>query len=230
MSFQPYSTTKMATVACVLRSGGLYTPAWVYALKHGLTLHMREPYQLLVLTDTPAAFGPWGLPLRHNLPGWWAKMELFRPDVWGGEVPERVLYLDLDTLVVGPLDDLWAAIRAGSDTLLAMLSDFYRPHMAESGVMAFTPGEHTAKIWERFIAAPEQNMQHFHGDGRFISDQAPWALRLQEMVPPGQIVSFKVDARAGRPADARIVCGHGRPRFNTIEAGWAHDHWRGQLP
>ncbi len=58
------------TVACVLRSGGIYTQAWVWTLKRGLARWLPGEWQLLVLTDTPEPFGPWGVQLEHDWPGW----------------------------------------------------------------------------------------------------------------------------------------------------------------
>jgi hypothetical protein len=41
------------------------------------------------------------IPLTEGWPGWWSKLELFKHDLG-----ERVLYLDLDVLVTGSLDEL----------------------------------------------------------------------------------------------------------------------------
>nr|WP_145924153.1 hypothetical protein [Halomonas elongata] len=66
-------------------------------------------------------------PLAHGWPGWWSKLELFRPH--GGDL----LYLDLDTVVRGdlqPLIDAPAVGRRCSRFLLARAAgqraDVYR--------------------------------------------------------------------------------------------------------
>lgn len=206
----------MISVACVLRSGPLYNPRWVHALRRGVAAHLKAPHEFVVLTDTPDAFdrGIRAEGLHLGLPGWWSKIELFRPGLFPGG--RQVLYLDLDTLVVGELDQL-----AGCNARFAMLSDFYRPHIAESGVMSFTAGEN--RIWDMFQVDPATSMK-VHADGRFIARCEPNADRLQDLYP-GQIASFKVHAKAGPPADARLICAHGVPKFNQPEAGWAHHAW-----
>jgi hypothetical protein len=74
------------------------------------------------------------------------------------------------------------------------------------------------------VANPEGNMRRYRGDGEWIAAHVPKADRLQSLYP-GQLVSYKADAKAGPPEGARLVCGHGRPRFNTSAAGWAHKEW-----
>lgn len=214
------------TIACVLttrntgrRNGGTcYGPEWVYALKRGLARHGYSG-DFRVLTDVESVPPVWSRRLLHGWPGWWSKIELFRPGLFDGPV----LYLDLDTLPVGPVDDL--ASYGGS---FAILRDFYRARHWQSAVMAWTPGEHTQAIYERFTDDPHSYMRRFRSDQEFIED----TLRthgadvdiVQDLLP-GQVVSLKVHAKAGPPDGARLVCGHGKPRLSDPGAGWAHDEW-----
>lgn len=208
----------MATVAAVFRSGGgVYDERWVRALAEGIDLWAGDA-RFICLSDVQID-GIDTAPLDRDWPGWWAKMELFRPGLFGGPV----LYMDLDTLPVGRLDDL--LFYSGD---FAMISDFYRPHLAQSGVMAWTPGARTDEIWRAFEDDPQKAMSGFRGDGEFIRDAAHDADRLQDLYP-GHIVSYKVHATDG-PGAARLVCGHGDPRFSSPSAGWAHDLWSERTP
>lgn len=200
----------MTTVACVYRTDGAYTAEWVHALKSGLD-ECLGGHRFACLTDDPAVPAEWTVPLVHGWPGWWSKLELFRPGLFSG----RVLYLDLDTLPVGDLSDL-----ASYDGPFAMLSDFYRPERAESGVMAWD-GDECAGIYSRFLREGQRGESR---DGRWLANRF-LSVRLQDRFP-GQIASLKVHARDQVPPDARLVCGHGRPKFDTPEAGWAHALWR----
>lgn len=220
----------MTTIACVLRSGGIYGPEWVYAVAMGVlnNLANKTPrFRFACCSDYgeadlvageilpgQASCYPQLIPLEHDLPGWWSKLELFRPGLFDGPV----LYLDLDTLVTGDLTDL-LAYRGD----FAMLSGFYRPNLAESGVMAWTPGPHTDAIWEAFMRNPEHAMKTVKRDGLFISRHVECE-RLQELFPD-QIVSLKVHARRACPPNARLVCCHGRPKLHEPAAGWAHERW-----
>jgi len=211
----------MITIACVLRSGGVYAPEWVWALKRGLHRHLplEIQWEFRVLSDLDC-FGPWGNKLDHRWPGWWAKMELFRPGLFNGPV----LYLDLDTLIVGDLTE----IASYSGDPLALLSDFYRPYNGQSGMMMWTPGPQSAWIWDNWVRQPDYWMRNYHGDGNVIdslSTQYPEHVnRLQDLFPE-QIVSYKVHARLGMPTNARVVCFHGYPKPNNKECGWAYAEW-----
>lgn len=204
----------LPTVVCVLRSGGIYDQHWVRALRRGV--HEWLPgARVVCMADTRVPCEQ--VPLRHNWPGWWAKMELFRPDVFDGPV----LFFDLDTLFVGGLSEI-AAYRGP----FALNRNFYAPADPSTNVMAWTPGPHTVALYELFAADPEAMMATNRGVDMFMRDHAS-AEALHELFP-GQIVSYKVDAQKGAPPGARVICGHGDPRFNSRRAGWAHAHWLGR--
>lgn len=211
------------TVACVLRSGGDFTPEWVYALKRGLCRHLSN-FQFACLTDIPGIPPVWRVPLEFGWPGFWAKMELFRPGAFDGPV----LYLDLDSLPVGDLSAI-ASYRGA----FAMITDVWYPDRgAQSAVMAWTPGPVTEAIWERWIQDPEEHMRRSRGDGEWLNAHTT-PDRLQDLYH-GQIVSLKHGPHSGRqdqpidgpPEGARLVVGHGHPRLSHPSAGWAHDLWK----
>lgn len=94
----------------------------------------------------------------------------------------------------------------------------------ESGVMAWTPGKHTEAVYRAYRKNPTTR----GGDGPFIRRHVDHEY-LQDLYP-GQITSLKVHAdprtAKGPPKGARLVCGHGKPRFSDPRAGWAHHAWR----
>lgn len=192
------------TVACVLRSGGEYTPEHVQTLAASVALHLPDA-AFVCLSDVLVP-GVTTRPLLDPWPGWWAKIELFCRGVFAG----RVLYLDLDTVVVGDLSDL-ASYRGP----FAMLSDFYAPERPASGVMAWDADGPTPRaIWARFVTDPAGHMAAYpcEGDQGFIRSVTGDSVdRLQDHAP-GQIVSYKVHCERGVPSGARIVCAHGRPK------------------
>ena len=87
------STTcgRNATVACVLNVGEFrgrtYSPEWVRKLKR-MVERTTKGVRFVCLSNVPVE-GVETIPLRDNLPGWWAKIELFRPGLFTG----RTLYL-----------------------------------------------------------------------------------------------------------------------------------------
>ena len=212
------------TVACVLKAGGDFGPRWVDALRRGVNTHLKR-HRFVCLTDEDGV-GLWGERLAHNWRGWWSKVELFRPGLFNGPV----LYLGLDTLPVGDLSDI-----ASYDGPLAVLSDFYQGRkMIGTGVMAWTPGEHTERIYEAFTKDPEGIIGRGGRSDYFYRQHMADADRLQDLYP-GQIVTLKPirgehpePIKHGPPEGARLVAAHGRPRFTSPAAGWAHGLWSGR--
>lgn len=197
----------MVTVACVLRSGGDYTPEYVERLAYGVQRH--SPWRFVALSDCSLDFET--IPLAHDWPGWWAKLELFRPGLFEGPV----LYLDLDTVIVGDLSPLMSVKHE-----FTMLADFFKPQYAASGVMAWE-GD-WSRIYRAFASNPSGhiarcNTRQCFGDGGFIAKNLGRRPDIWQARCPNLIASRKVVAT--RNADERIVCYHGRPR--PAETGWA---------
>ena len=199
----------MITVACVLRSGGHYTPEWVAKLRDGVAAHMG-PHRFVCLSDVPVPCERWHL--IHDWPGWWSKLELFR---FGAG---QMLYLDLDCVVTGPLDDLV------SDGPLTMCDDFLRPGLHNSSVMSWA-GDYS-RIYDAMRADPEGVMGDYtRRKDRRIGDQAFIEDQVKPMTfPAGRIVSYRVSARHAVPEGASVVSFHGSPKPDTA-GGWVADSW-----
>lgn len=197
-------------VATVLKSGGIYTPEWVHKLETAVWDHLPDFYEFVCLTDMDVDCHK--IPLRDELPGWWSKIELFRP----GLFTERVLYLDLDTLVLGDMSEL-----ASYGGAFGGLRDFIYPARLQTAVMAWEPSALTDVVYERF--RPSVPSRVMWSDQPWIDHCIPDADRLQDHA--GGIYSLRLQALAQRPDDAVLVCGHGEPRMNDRAAGWAHTVW-----
>lgn len=194
-------------VVCVCRSGGDFNPDHVSRLYKQVARHSSELH-FVALTDMMASHTAYEVrPLLWRYPGWWSKLELFAPEQ---DQLGDILYLDLDTTVIGSLLGI-AAVGT-----MTMLQDFMRPARLASGVMYLTL-EARQRVWEVWKADPEQHMRTFarKGDQHFIEIAlAGYPVERFQDVLPGQIVSYKVHVEQhGRvPAKARLVCFHGKPR------------------
>jgi len=184
---------------CVLKSGGCYTEEYVLRLFKGLDEHAPHSYTFTCLSDVGH------VPLNHDWPGWWSKIEAFR-------FTGPCLYLDLDTIVRGPIE---------TDCLdgFVMLQDFLYPKSLTpygSGVM-FWDGDYRY-LYERFKQDPELYMREYRrgGDQRYIYENLGFAPKTFQEIMPGKIVSRKVHKQR---KDASIICYHGKPRPH--ETGWA---------
>ena len=226
----------MITICCVLRSGGIYNRSWVERLHRAVAQHMSAEHCFVCLTDDTKAVSPliprvddihW-LPLRHGWPGWWSKNEIYA-------LPGRVLFLDLDVAVVGPLDILLDAETEAFDgrsftpegTFVA-IRDFYRPGQFNTSVVLI---ENRRDIYETFLRDPDAVMAAHRGDQEWLSTIVPEA-RLWKT----GVVSYKKHCRArlhmpGQPPPSlpvpegtSVVCFHGQPKMPDAE-GWPAEYW-----
>lgn len=213
------------TFACVLRSGGVFSPEWVERLCRDARAHL-EPSRVVCLTDFDTECGPpiEAIPLVHDWPGWHSKIELFRPGLFEGPV----FYADLDSLILKPIPDLVetiAGMHIAARSSLALLSDFFTPTRPASGVMAWIPCAETEAIYHEFVKRPVCKPGWQNGDGAHIG-QFP-NLRLQIMFP-GVFGSLKADKLdAGPKGFAHVSC-HGKPKMCDLPLShWMHKAWRG---
>jgi len=215
------------TVLCVLRSGGeTYDKTWVYKLQRAVERNLTIPHTFACLSDVPLACNR--IPLKHDWPGWWAKIEMFRK----GVVLGPTIYFDLDTVIVGNIDHI-----ADNKSGFAMLKNFSataEPGMVGSGVMWFRDAASVPhKVYEKFAKMPECYMNHhlrnadaatsYIGDQAFIWDTLGG--KIDTFNDP-KILSYKRHCRKLLPADSSIVAFHGRPRPSEVSDSWVKEHWK----
>lgn len=154
-------------------------------------------------------------PLPDDLRGWWCKLALFQPRLF----PEgdRILYFDLDTLIIGGIDEL-----AAWDGEFASLGDFYRQQRLQSAVMSWRSG-FGHQIWESFVAADHPDV--YGGDQVWIERHCGDWTALQTLFP-GAFVSFKAHCNPYPPQGAKVVCFHGEPKPHNCGVGWVAEVWR----
>lgn len=212
------------TIACVLRSGGRYTAEWVHRLKRGIERHASEPHRFVCLSDIEVP-GVEVIPLREGWPGWWSKIELFRPGLLTGPT----LYLDLDVVVVGDVAPLLSACSSFTMVHERGESDYFNSSaMAWNGDMGW--------VFEAFRADAARHMERFRrhpriGDQAFVSDllvgegRAPRTFR--QLLGYDAIVSYKRDrCETAPPPRACIVNFHGRPKPVDFREGWVTLEWK----
>ena len=195
----------MITVACVLRSGGDFTPEYVSRLQAGVAANLQEPHRFVCLSDVDVPCER--IPLITTWPGWLSKIELFRP----GLFEAGALYFDLDTVILGDVTPLVAF-----DHRFTMLSDFQKPVRPASGVMAWS-GDYS-RIFSEFsddlVAEYKDFAPNFGDCGWIVSRLGHEPERFQNVLP-GLIGSYK----EWLPSKAAVCCFHGRPR--PADVGWS---------
>ena len=209
----------MLTVLCVCKSGGQYDTEWVRKLRDGCERNVVGRHKFVCLSDIDVPCER--IRLTQDWPGWWSKIEMFRPGVIDGPT----LYLDLDTVITGPVDP-----RVPVD--FAMLQSFWTTEMVGSGVMWFSGLNVPHHVYTKFAKQPDAYIRHYKRNARgpYVGDQA-WVWdsmkhevpRINEYLPG--IKSYKMHCVKGLPEDASIVCFHGKPSATEIHTDWMEKHW-----
>lgn len=191
-------------VVTVLKSGGEYGPQMVTAIQKMCEKHITLHYKFICYTDmnVPNCICK---PLKHGWEGWYSKMEIYQE-------AGPILYIDLDTIIVGNLDEL---IQKAMNYQFIILRDFYRgrrnPYAMQSSIMFWNTD--MTFLYDQYKANP---IKIFGGDQillekAFSGPKKPWVAFWQDIVEG--ICSYKVDIikRGVKPTD-KIVCFHGKPR------------------
>lgn len=203
----------MLTVACVFVRGPYpYTADYVVRLERMVRRHLARPFHFVCLTDRASELPPdidtihiaslAGL-VPDNGAGYWNKLRLFDPEVG---LTGRVLYLDLDSLVVAPLDpivDYPAPLALTADAFVVERAHLNTDRKGRrlvrrfnSSVMVWDGGTQS-ELWTRWSPAIAQQLST---DQDWIGEQSEaaigmpleWFPRISRVQPPW-------------PAEAKVV-------------------------
>lgn len=168
------------TVVCVWVKGHVsFTAEYVRKLHQMVQRSVRRPYRFVCLTDRPSLISEIEtirIPSPAGIKGWWSKVNLFRSNIG---LSGRILYLDLDTLIVGDLDDIidypapfalapHAGTFNGKDGL-AVVKRF------NSSVMVWTYGVNY-RLYDDWTPAVAKRL---HGDQDWCGEQMPNAAAMK---------------------------------------------------
>jgi hypothetical protein len=230
----------MITVACVFW-GDKFSDDYVYNLKSMVERNTTVPHQFVCFSDRELE-GIKTVKLISGYQGWWNKMQMFNTDFRLGN---RVVYLDLDTLIVGNIDWLleYDGMFMGIEDLGSV--NEHQPELKgrlQSGVMAWDY-RLNSHLWNRFTSSGES--QRYRGDGEYLNHIIPKYQRdfIQKRYK-GKLKSYKYQVYSeGITDDLSIICFHGRPSIpqamtETVTTGWKNsgktyepqdwikDYWR----
>lgn len=204
------------TVACV-RTGTKYSIEYVQRLQKAVGRHLPIEHDFVCFTDRECS----------GLPGWWGKMALFEPTWRAGQ---RVLYFDLDTVIVGDLSPL-----ARLDVPFAICDNFTRlaghsEWPCKYGSCAMTIGpEFDGDLWDWFIENPQRITAKCgrYGDQKAIEMWSSKFPLLQRLLPPGFFVGYRDLPRyPDRPPEGAslvVFAGENKPHKTNCE--WAKRAW-----
>jgi hypothetical protein len=206
------------TVACVYRTGGDYTPEYVYRLRDAFAKHCKAPHRFVCLSDAKVP-GVEVIPLVNKWSGWWSKLELFY-------LQGPVVYCDLDTMILNDITDICA--RPHSFSILMGVGatptsigggeyDFGSAFMAWNQDLSHIPAAFSP---ERI---PEYSVKKKWGDQSFIQDHLNRPAEKLQDIFPGRFVHYKQHCRDQHknsipaPSGASVVLFSGRPRPHEIQ-------------
>ncbi|MEY3992823.1 MAG: hypothetical protein RIS04_1586 [Pseudomonadota bacterium] len=243
------SNTPSRYVIC-MKWGTKYGPEYVNRLYAMVKRHLSLDFQMVCLTDDdkgirpevhclpiPPLDLPPGIPERG-----WTKLVTFAQDLHG--LRGTALFLDIDVVVVGSLDDFFA--QPGE---FLIIHDYKRPWRVtgNSSVYRFELGAHP-EVLSYFRENFESIRKQFRNEQAYLSDVLHKQGKLQYW-PESWCPSFKYHSiprwptnywtEPSIPKDARIVIFHGEcnppdalsgkrnRRFRFIKpTSWVGQHWR----
>jgi hypothetical protein len=203
---EPSSEYDRIVIACV-KWGTKYGPEYVNILADMVARNCELPYQFWCFTDDPAGLAEDVIvrELPPGLDGWWNKIALFKPGTFPDKT--RVLFLDLDVVVCGPIEPLINMRGIAADWLQGGYN---------SSVMCWDAGEYR-DVWEKYDAGVPDV---FHGDQDWLTLRGGW-----KYLPPDWIVSYRLHATEWPPESAIVVAFHGEPKPHEVTTGWVPDMW-----
>jgi hypothetical protein len=224
-------------VVCV-KWGSLYGPEYVNRLYAMVARHLTPPFRFVCLADHGDGLRPeveWfelpelGCPHPVRTMGKWRKQVL-----WGRSVPglEGVaLFIDLDSVIVGPLDDYFSYGEPG-DVITAR--NWARPlqRLGQTSVFRFPVGAN-AHILDDFRADPQGVADRFQFEQHYVTHAVKggikfwpegWTRHFRLHCLPKFPLRYFVPARL--PPEARIVTFPGGPNPDDVMVG----RWNKKAP
>lgn len=216
----------MITVATVLWQGDFrgrrYSPHWVQNLKNMVDRHLSVEHDFVCLSnvDVPTR----RIPLEYDYPGWWSKLELFKPNL---PIDNKILFIDLDTIII---DNINGFVTYDEDLVMCDEEFTDQPRQVRnkentitfykysSKVVLYRPGTFP-DIWNNFS---EDIIEKYRGDQDWINTQVQgiktfpqkWFMRTKH-------------CKDKKPEGPKMICGNPiKPDEAAKKWKWAKEEWR----
>lgn len=246
-------SARVQTIVC-MKWGNRYSAGYVNCLWSMIRRNTARPTRLVCYTDDPTGIDrgvttlpipPLDLPARvAQLP--WRKLALWSQDLPG--VSGDVLYLDLDVVATGSLDEFFDYEPASTFCVIENWTQM-GSGIGNTSCFRFRVGAHPY-IYERMCRDPDAVLAGYRIEqvyiSRTIAEQTFWpsswcASFKHTLMPPWPLNFFR---SAPLPDDTRVVCFTGRPDPDEARDGrwpapwhkkiykhvrptpWIAEHWR----
>lgn len=212
-------------VFCVYWEGSFrrrpYSPVWVHRLRDMVARNLAVDHAFYCLSNVQIK-GIDVIPLKHNWPGWWSKVELFRSDLPLG----RNIYFDLDVLLCGSVEEI---VKYPSP--IAFHPPGYIVHgKAPSGGFGVVDKYNSSVIvWdtgegcEFYDLFEEHHMSTFRGDQDWFS----WCLPHFPTLPVQWFDRLKYCRAGPKPGVKVILSMPDKNEVASIKHQWVREIWKG---
>lgn len=219
----------MLTIVCVWVKGHVpYGPEYVVKLRNMVARHTPRAHEFVCLTDRPKQL-PRDIQTRPLLApagwfAWWQKLELWNPAY---HFCGRMIYLDLDTLVVGDLGEL---ADQPAHLIFAPPGGTFVPKDGRRVVARFNTscivwngGEYASfhRYWLEYRASIVAN---YWGDQDLLGELAPPGVRAMPAEWFPRISALKMPPW---PSDAKVILFKKPKPHQALEQWpWVKDWWK----
>jgi hypothetical protein len=229
-----------------IKWGSKYPAGEVNRLFRMLQRVSRAPFTLYCVTDDPAGITPEvptlqipDLPVIGNavMNRGWRKLALFAPEL-RARLGGPMLYLDLDVVLLRPLDDFFLA-----NAPFSVIKDYKRlrwRNFATGNTSVFLyQADRDYGVYDRLVEMGDDVRQRFRNEQEFLTDVMQRQGLLQYW-PPSWCVSYKYHCvplfpmslwrEPSAPADTYVLVFHGRPKLEEAVRGVGAKWYRPMKP
>ena len=231
--------SELVNVIC-LKWGTRYPAFYVNRLYAGVKKHLGLPFRFICVTDDDLGLLPEIETMPFNLPdgmpellrtGYFTKLALTADGF--GDYTGTTLFLDIDQVIVGSLDDLFT-YQPGRNCIIHNWLPKYKtllrgvPHVGNSSCFRFEAGK-SHYIFEKLVAEWQDAIDRdkFRTEQAFLTyamgDNLEWwpdgwiYSMKRHLIPPFPLNLFKAPVL---PQGAKIACFHGNPDPEQLIGGF----------
>ena len=240
-------------VICI-KWGDRYSSDYVNRLFRAVSRNMKSNFNFACFTDQPKGMDP-GIttfPIPPiEMPSWalstgWRKLCLFSKDL---PISGQCLFLDLDLVVSGPLDDFFCYEPASIAIIrnwVGFPRSLWKPKSQIGNSSVFRFEARKLELIEKFYGEMEWALQNFSPPQAYLTHcinkylkfwPDPWVKSFKRHCRPAFPFNYIMEPRI--PKGASIIAFHGKPDPHEVLANykgkkvhhfskacsWVHSHW-----
>lgn len=221
--------------------GNRYGARFINRLYAGVARNITPPFTFTCFTDNRDGIRPevlcedlpeMGAETPKNTKGKWPKSRLWSSTL--GSLSGPVLFLDLDLVITGNLDEFFS-FGDPEDVILARNAAKPFERVGQTSVFRFPVGK-LKPLQDRFRADPQGVADEYHYEQRFVTRNAPggvklfphdWVAHFRYQCMPALPLNYLIPARLPQKAKIVIFPGGVLPE-HAIAGGW--EGFEGQGP